>query len=199
MPRSVPATPVGAIVLAAGASSRMGEPKPLVRLSDGRTFLEAIAGALREGGVGGPILVVTGSHRATVAREARRLGLSPVRCLRHRDGQLASARTGLTAALRRGAARWLLLPCDLPHLASDTVARLLRVPAPAVPVRRGRPGHPLSLDRASLRALLRDRGARNLREAVRRASLNTRRVAVSDRAIHQNVNRPADLRRWERS
>jgi CTP:molybdopterin cytidylyltransferase MocA len=188
-----------AVVLAAGASSRMGSPKPLVRLSDGRTFLEALAGALREGGVAGTIFVVTGNRRTRVAAEARRLGLRPVHNARFAEGQLSSALTGLRAALRAGEVPLLLLPCDMPHLESATVAKLLSTPPPALPVRSGRSGHPIHLDLASVDALVGHRAARTLREALRGAGVRPRRVVVADRAIHENVNTPAQLRRWEHS
>lgn len=192
------AEPTAAVVLAAGASTRMGAPKPLVRLQDGRTFLEALAGALRSGGISGRIFVVTGSRRARVAAEARRLGLTPVHNTRFADGQLSSALTGLRAALKAGATPLLLLPCDLPHLIPTTVARLLATAPPAYPVRGGRPGHPIHLHRSAVIALLAQGAAPSLRAALRSAGVRFRRVLVNDRAIHQNVNTPAQLRRWER-
>jgi CTP:molybdopterin cytidylyltransferase MocA len=175
----------------------MGSPKPLVRLRDGRTFLEALADSLRHGGVAGRIFVVTGSRRARVAAEAKRLGLTPVHNIHHADGQLSSALTGLRAALRAKATPLLLLPCDMPHLVSATVARLLSVDPPALPVRNGRPGHPIYLDAPAARALLDQGGARDLRQALRSAGVRARWVAVVDRAIHENVNTPAQLKRWE--
>ncbi len=174
----------------------MGSPKPLVRLGDGRTFLEALAGALRRGGVRGRIFVVTGSRHARVAAEARRLGLSPVHNAHFADGQLSSALAGLRAANRAGATPLLLLPCDMPHLAAATVARLLAAEPPAHPVRSGRPGHPIYLHRAAVTALLATGKAASLRAALRSAGVRARRVRVADDAIHENVNTPAQLRTW---
>lgn len=195
---SLKSTPESAaVIFAAGASTRMGTPKPLVRLADGRTFLEALADALRRGGVGGTIFVVTGARRARVAAEARRLGLRPVHNAGYARGQLSSALVGLRAALRAGATPLLLLPCDMPHLSAATVAALLATPPPAQPVRGNRPGHPLLLDAPSARALLAQGGAPSLRAALRAARVRPTRVAVPDRAIHENVNTPAQLARWE--
>jgi molybdenum cofactor cytidylyltransferase len=192
-----PAEHVAAVVLAAGASTRMGSPKPLVRLGDGRTFLEALASSLRDGGVRGRIFVVTGSQRAVVAAEAKRLGLTSVHNARFARGQLSSALVGLRAALRAGALPLLLLPCDMPHLRSATVAKLLATEPPAHPVRAGSPGHPIYLDRPTAIALLARGKAASLRAALRSAGVRARRVPVNDRAIHENINTPAQLQRWE--
>jgi molybdenum cofactor cytidylyltransferase len=180
---------VGAVILAAGAGQRMGRvAKALLPFGRSETFLSALAGALRRGGVAGPILVVTGAHRAEVARAALALGLRPVHNARHAGGQFGSARRGLGAALRLGMPAVLLLPCDLPGLRARTVQRLLAAMAPAVPVRGGRTGHPLALDRASAIRLLAVSGAESLREAMRRSGIRPRRVPVPDPAIHQNLN-----------
>jgi CTP:molybdopterin cytidylyltransferase MocA len=190
---------IAAVILAAGASIRMGSPKPLVRLLDGRTFLGAIAAALREGGITGTIFVVTGSSRASVSKEAKRLGLTPVHNAQHSDGQLSSALTGLRAARRAGAMPLLLLPCDMPHLAPSTVAQLLSVDPPALPVQGGRTGHPIYLNASAVHALLKPTVAKTLREALHVAGVRPHRVPVADRTILENVNTPAQLGRSERA
>jgi molybdenum cofactor cytidylyltransferase len=187
---------VGAVILAAGAGRRMGHAaKALLALGPGDTFLSVLASTLRRGGVAGPVLVVTGAHRAAVTRAALELGLRPVHNPQHARGQLGSARRGLSAALRLGLPGVLLLPCDLPELSSATVRRLLAARSPAVPVHRGRPGHPVALDHESIRRLLAVRGAENLREAMRTSGVRPGRVPVSDPAIHQNLNTVLAYRR----
>jgi molybdenum cofactor cytidylyltransferase len=49
---------IPAIVLAAGASSRMGRPKPLLEMEDGRTFVRHIVNTLHDAGVTEIVVVV---------------------------------------------------------------------------------------------------------------------------------------------
>ena len=57
---------IAAVVLSAGESSRMGQPKALLRI-DGQTFIEHIVGALKDGGIG-RIIVVLGFHADDLRR-----------------------------------------------------------------------------------------------------------------------------------
>ena len=66
---------VGAIVLAAGRSSRMGDFKPLLPFG-GRTVIGRVVDTLREGGVA-RIHVVTGFKAEALRLEIDRLGATP--------------------------------------------------------------------------------------------------------------------------
>ena len=58
---------VGAVILAAGASTRLGEPKQLVMLG-GETLLERAVRVAREAGCS-PVVVVVGAEYARVLAE----------------------------------------------------------------------------------------------------------------------------------
>src|SRR5262245_33561677 len=85
---------VPAIVLAAGASSRMGEPKALLR-SGGRTFIRRILDTLRDAGVRDAIVVV----RPDAEDVIREISLAEIgRAIVNHDpgrGQLSSLVTAL--------------------------------------------------------------------------------------------------------
>ena len=86
---------ISAVILSAGESSRMGQPKALLPI-DGQTFIEKIVGALREAQVG-KVIVVLG-HDAEEMR--RRIEHLPVEILvnpNYKLGQLSS----LQIAVRR--------------------------------------------------------------------------------------------------
>ena len=86
---------IGAVVLAAGQASRMGEAKAVADIG-GRTALERVCGALRGAGVD-TIVVVRGYHAELVEREAVRLG---VRSALNEDparGMLSSVQAGIAA------------------------------------------------------------------------------------------------------
>lgn len=139
---------VTGIVLAAGAGTRAGGPKALLRLSDGTPWLEVATTVLLDGGCA-RVVVVLGA----MARLARPLvpvdpRIDVVVADGWEDGVSASLRTGLAAvALGEPAANAVLVTLvDLPEL---PVAVVRRVAASAgrgtlrQAVYGGRPGHPV--------------------------------------------------------
>src|SRR5881394_2425348 len=147
------------IVLCAGASSRMGQPKELLDFH-GRTSLELVLEACREGGLGTP-LVVTRAERAE-ALEARLASRQPrptvVINARPELGQTSSLRAGLLA-LPLAATAFLIYPVDFPLVTGADVRRLsarfeaggARVVVPSFDRRRG---HPVVADVAVAAELL---------------------------------------------
>ncbi|HEY8535636.1 MAG TPA: nucleotidyltransferase family protein [Vicinamibacterales bacterium] len=134
-----------AIVLAAGASSRMSRPKALLD-AGGRPFVGRIADVLLASALD-PVFVVTRGELADAVAEAA----PRARVLVNPDpaaGQLASLRIGLDAAVPLGRPAVLVTLVDLPLVRPDTVAALLEAwqtsCAPLVrPICRGRHGHPV--------------------------------------------------------
>ena len=89
---------VGAVLLAAGEGSRMGNiPKCLIQL-DGLTLLQRQLIALTEAGVD-EVVVVSGHHHLAVERELAALkSLNPMRVIRNahaNEGQARSVRLGI--------------------------------------------------------------------------------------------------------
>jgi molybdenum cofactor cytidylyltransferase len=194
---------VPGVILAGGASSRMGRPKALLQIRD-RTFLESIVGTLRAGGVD-DVLVVTGSHdleiRECLAASADRLG--DVRVAQNPipdRGQLSSILAALAAVDRPGVGAMLVTLVDLPLVRADTVAALIATwrasRAPVVRPRFGdRHGHPVIFDRAvfdALRAAPPDRGARALVHALGASVLD---VPTLDEGVCIDIDTPDDYRR----
>ena len=138
------------IVLAAGASRRMGAPKALAPF-DGETCLSLVLRACAEGGVGEPVVVL--GHEAEAIRatlpEGTRAPFNP----RFLDsGPAESLRIGLEH-LPDEARAFLLFPVDFPLVTGEEVARLVlrwretgrRIVVPSHDMRRG---HPALFDRA---------------------------------------------------
>ncbi len=140
---------LAAIVLAAGMSRRMGQPKML--LPWGRTtVLGQVAATLSGGGVG-EILVVTGGAREAVEAEVARLAKSlPVREVfnaQHQAGEMMSSiRAGL-AGLGPQVAATLVALGDQPQLSLESARRVVsaweisgsRLILPSFDRRRGHP------------------------------------------------------------
>ncbi|MBL6721308.1 MAG: NTP transferase domain-containing protein [Planctomycetes bacterium] len=197
-------------MLAAGASRRLGQPKALVTVDDGRTILEVLLDALRVGLPGVAPVVVAGAHAAELLPEATRLGAHAVEHTGWESGRVGSLRAGLEAlpsgAPEEGVLVW---PVDRPGCTGLEVANLVAAwseagapPGGWLSPRGpgGRHGHPLLLGRdlaAAIRGL--DPGA-DLR-ALRRAADPLWALPVSHAGTELNLDRPEDLaavRAWVR-
>ncbi len=146
---------VTGIVLAAGAGTRYGRPKALVRDPDGTPWLSRVAAALRGGGCS-EVIVVVGA-----APEAAALAPAGARVVAAEDwatGLSRSVAAGVRAA--DGADAVLLAPVDVPALPATAVARVREAGEPRgrqALVRAtygGAPGHPVLLGAAHLAPLL---------------------------------------------
>jgi molybdenum cofactor cytidylyltransferase len=116
---------VGAVILAAGSSSRMGRPKQLLRFG-GETLLRRAALAALEAGCE-PVVVVTGAHAEQTRGELRGLGVLEVENLRWETGMGSSVRAGVEALLeaQAEAAAVVLMLCDQPLVNADVIAALV--------------------------------------------------------------------------
>jgi molybdenum cofactor cytidylyltransferase len=150
------------VVLAAGASTRMGRVKALLPAgADAETFLSRVVRTLREGGLE-DVVVVTGYHRDAVEQEVERWP-TPIRVVynpAHEYGQLTSLQAAIRVVDRPGVEGIVVTLVDVPLVKPDTVAHLLaeyrRTRATLVrPVdRTGRHGHPVIFDRRLFAELL---------------------------------------------
>lgn len=182
------------VILAAGASSRLGEPKVLADIG-GRSVLARLleAGA---GLDGAPPLVVTGADHDAIAAAA------PDGVELERNPDWAAGRTGgvLRAAARRPGRDLLLAPADVPLVRRAVLDALAdawaRAGAPArgwlAPRCAGRHGHPIVVGRALLAARGPADAGRPLRE-LRALADPLLDVPVDDPAVLDDLDTPADL------
>ncbi len=193
---------IPAVVLAAGASARMGYPKALLPVGRGpETFLERITATLVAAGVDDIVVVV--APRPEAVREV--LGRLPVlvRTVENPDparGQLSSLQAGLGVIDHPGVAGVLVWPVDVPFATVETVGALLaearRTRAPVVrPVRQGRHGHPVVFDRRVFDELRRADPARGARAVVRAHAGAVVDVMVDDEGPFHDIDTPEDYRR----
>lgn len=114
------------LVLAAGASRRLGRPKQFVRIAGTALITRAIATALalRPGWLG----VVTGAQASRIAAQLKGLPVHLVRARDWRAGMGASLRAGVRRVPRQ-ASRILVMTVDQWAIGPRDLARLLRTPA----------------------------------------------------------------------
>jgi CTP:molybdopterin cytidylyltransferase MocA len=180
------------IILAAGASSRMGTPKALLRA--GREhFLARLARTLRAGGCGA-VLAVVGRHAAEIAAELPE-DLLLVRNPAWERGQLSSAQAGLRAALALRPARVVIHPVDQPLIRPADVRAVLgeaRGLKLVIAAHRGEPGHPVAMTAALATRIAADRQGPTLRDALQRHARSEARVRGS-RGCVVGANTPGEL------
>lgn len=114
--------PVTGIVLAAGASRRLGQPKQLVEL-DGVTLLARTVRAIQTCCDGG-IICVLGAGAADIRPIAENLGVDICLNADWREGLGASIRAGVRCVSRTSQAM-LLSVCDQPLVDAADMARLV--------------------------------------------------------------------------
>jgi molybdenum cofactor cytidylyltransferase len=115
--------PVPAVILAAGASRRLGRPKQLVML-EGETLLRRTVRAALAGC--SPVLVVVGARAREVEAS---LALMPVQVVENpewEEGMAASIRAGVRA-LPAGCPAALFLVCDQPAVDGTLVKHLVEL------------------------------------------------------------------------
>jgi molybdenum cofactor cytidylyltransferase len=193
---------IGAIVLAAGASSRMGRPKAGLPLgSGGQTVLSWGVRSLLDAGVP-RVVVVAGAHPGAV-RDALHRPDPRVSVVDHagwQEGQLSSFRRGLDALETPDLEAVLMTLVDVPLVSPETTRRLIQVwrdtRAPIVrPARGGEHGHPVLFDRRlfpELRAADPATGAKPVVHAHAGELVN---VEVDDDGAFFDLDTPADYER----
>ncbi len=141
---------VGAVVLAAGLSTRMGQPKVLLPWEHG-TILEHILHQLMQARLR-ELVVVTGNRAEAVELAARRCGVPAVFNPHYAQGEmLSSLQTGLRSLPNNVAAALIVLG-DQPRLQPHVVSALLAAYAEGrgeiiAPSFQHRRGHPLLVSR----------------------------------------------------
>jgi len=165
---------VEGLLLAAGAGTRMGMPKALVRDEQGRRWVRRALSTLHEGGCP-TVTVVLGARADEAAGLLQDLpGTRVVLAADWQDGMGSSLRAGLTDLGTRDADCALVCLVDLPDVSAGVVSRLLHQGGSgrgtlARASYDGRPGHPVLLGRdhwaGVVGAAHGDRGARDYLEA----------------------------------
>ena len=196
MPMTIPA-----IILAAGASRRLGQPKQLVGFA-GEALLERALRLAKESGAA-PVLAVLGANFAPICASIPFDGAIPVLNDKWEQGMSTSIHAGLNEAEVRAprASGALLMPCDQPRLSARHLRALLTAfeaqPAPSIiaSAYAGIQGIPAVFPRSSfgaLRSLHGDTGARALL-----AKSQCPVIALSFEGGELDIDLPSDLAQLE--
>src|SRR5277367_5737543 len=141
---------IGAVILAAGTSSRMGEAKQLLRLG-GSTLLDQVVHNLRGSRVA-EIVIVLGHEAETIKQQTAVKNLKVVVNESYRQGMGTSLRAGLSALPSEVDAALIVL-ADQPFVRSATFDQIIDHYQQSnaqivIPVYKGFRGNPVLLDRS---------------------------------------------------
>ena len=188
-----------AIVLAGGASTRMGSPKALLATPSGETFLSRIVSTLHACGFAG-VTVVTGDHHQAIVDAGADSTGDVVRFVRNPDptrGQLSSLLAGMDAVIGPATDGLLVSLVDIPLVSVETVQAVLevwhRTRAPIVrPAVGSAHGHPVIFDAATFAALRAAPLARGAKSVIAACGDRVENVQVSDRGCLVDIDTPAE-------
>lgn len=181
------------IVLAAGASSRMGRPKALLDF-DGRTALQLALDAVR--GHAEPIVVLGPNHEDIRSRVDLR-GVRVALNLDVESGQTTSLKVAL-ALLPPEARAFFFMPVDFPLVTAADVARLVAAsradPEKAifVPSHDRKRGHPVLCRRELADEFLSLPPGASARDVLNRDNLRISYVIYSEAYLLMDMDTPED-------
>ena len=180
----------GAIILAAGLSSRMVENKVLLPWRDGAPIVRHVASQFLEASMG-EVCVVTGRDAALVRAAVDGLNVTCVHNPAFATGEmLSSVKVGLRA-LPGGLAACFIQPADMPAVPLDVIGQLASTHKAGwnvAPRYDGRRGHPVLLDRAYWRAMLELPADARPRAVIEGARERLRLMDVADEGVLLDID-----------
>lgn len=188
----------GAVLVAAGLSSRMKAFKPMLPFGDSTISLHVVS-VLEKLGIE-PIVVVTG-HRADELE--KHLSCTSVRFVKnehYRTTQMFdSVKLGINEICGE-CDRILMMPMDIPAIMMETFRQILMIDADIVRTfYKGQPEHPILLRSNVAENLCKYTGAGGFRGALENSGFPITNVEVEDEAVCWDVDTPQEyqnLLKW---
>lgn len=192
------------LILAAGDSLRMGQPKAMLRVQGQVAAIKAARSCIAAGASKALILVARDVYDLLMERmplgaeKNRKMQAVVVSETMRRLGPIGSIAQGVKQTM--DANGWLMWPVDHPFVQTKTIEAIIDADEPIrLPTYNGRRGHPVFLNATCRDELIKmmQRG-KTLRDFVRRYVDYIEDVDVSDPGIHWNCNTPSAFREWNR-
>lgn len=191
---------IAAVVLAAGASTRLGQPKQLVRV-EGEPLVRRTARLAVEAGCS-PVVVVLGFEAGQMRPELNGLAVEAVENSQWREGMGTSLRCGVEALrnMEPVPESVLLLVCDQPRLSLRHLRELVArhrsgKQAITTSAYAGTMGVPAVFARELFGELVRLEGDQGARGVIRRHAEQAKGISWPEGGV--DLDDPKDLRRIE--
>ena len=183
----------GAVIVAAGMSSRMGDFKPMLNIGS-ISIAQRIVATLQQAGVT-KIVMITGYNAVMLERHLANNGLIFLRNNSYETTQMFdSAKIGLEY-MKDKCERLLFTPVDIPLFTSATVQTLLDSDAElACPICEGQQGHPIMISSRLVDIICSDSGEGGLKGAISRCGTDMTEIPVEDAGILHDADTPEDYK-----
>jgi molybdenum cofactor cytidylyltransferase len=185
---------IGAVILAAGESRRMGKPKPLLKIGDKR-LIEMVLDAFD---MADDIIVVLGHGPEHLIKVLQKLGVKWTVNQNYPKGMTSSFKEGLEKFKKFDAV--FLALCDQPMVDRDFLAKAIdawKAGAKIVsPVHNGKKGHPVLFDRSLFKEILTLENGELIRDVIHRHEEDHHLIEAGEWAV-TDLDTPENLREFK--
>ena len=183
---------IGALIVAAGMSSRMGQFKPMLNIGSISVAQRVIATLQQAGAT--KIVMVTGYNATMLERHLAGNGIIFLRNEDYETTQMFdSVKIGLQY-LQDKCDKILFTPVDVPLFTAQTVNLLLESGGElACPMCQEKQGHPILISNRLIPEILNDCGEQGLKGAMDRCSTPLQRIEVDDPGTVHDADTPEDF------
>jgi len=174
---------IGCVVLAAGSSERLGQPKALVKVGEGN-LVGWLVSRLRAKGL--EPLVVTNENIIDEVTDS-----VDCRVIVNPDpgaGRTGTLQVGISHLESNIRPRILVVPVDRPGFSDSTLESLISSVVTSCPTEGGKGGHPILLSAEDVARVIQSPPSTSLRDLI-----DPRRIEVADPHLHLNIDRQEDL------
>mgnify|MGYP002012107629 FL=1 len=188
-----PVLPLKCIILAAGASRRLGEPKALIE-KNGTPLIQWMVNRLESKGIY-PIIITRQELMIDIALccPERTIVVNP----NPDAGRTGSIRCGILHINSKKSKvkpyRLLMVPVDRPGFSDETLSMIIEQDKCSVPSKDGKGGHPIMLTKNEMDRILSEKDLdKPLREIV-----TPEYIEVKDDNLHLNLDYQIDIEKWK--
>ena len=191
----------GAVIVAAGLSSRMKSFKPLLQLG-GSTVIRTAVETLQSAGVS-PIVVITGRDAEALQRHLQSLS---VHCVHNENyastDMFYSAKMGMRH-IQSLCDRFLFLPADIPLFSKRSLLTMMGYFDYSgcqllLPSYKGQEGHPVLIDQELIRELLLFTGDGGLKGALDHLNCQKEILDLPDAGTTMDADKPEEYQQLKR-